>query len=230
MVESQRKAAGMITVFFFVVGVVLIWMFLIAAKNDRHDEGGHDQQGNRIGRDPAWRKEFVVFDVETTGLDPYNDEIVEIGAIKVDVDEVQQQTYQAFVKTERRIPDNAIAIHGITNEMVEKEGIPLRNALEELKEFIGDLPVVAYNLDFDKAFINNAAERLGMEKVIKYGTCALKKARSAWRGLDSYKLKDLAKRGGLSDEGIHRSLADCKATLIVYLSAVSKEKRKYAKR
>jgi DNA polymerase III epsilon subunit-like protein len=218
----------MVIVFFLVVAVALIWMFRIAVRNEGSDEGGHDQQGKRISRNLEWRKEFVVFDVETTGLDPYNDEIVEIGAIKVDVDKDKQQTYQAFVKTEKRIPDKVIAIHGITNEMVEKEGIPLRNALEELREFIGDLPVVAYNLDFDKSFINNSAERLGMKKIIKYGTCALKKARSTWKGLSSYKLTDLAKRGGQAVDGMHRSLADCKATLTVYLSAVSETKEKYA--
>ena len=174
--------------------------------------------------------EFVVIDTETTGLDPMKHEIIEIGAIKVHKDSSNHDTFQALIKPTKKITPKITSINGITNEMVDKDGIQLKDALEGLRQFIDGFPVVAYNADFDKMFINVAAERAGMKQIIKKPTCALKLARKAWHGLNSYKLTELARMTGQDTDGMHRALSDCRMTAIVYMAALPIVKAKYGGR
>lgn len=217
-----------------VLGIIVIGallLILLVAYNNKSQSSPTSQpaQPPAPPKDPldAVPDTFVVFDVETTGLDPQNDEIIEIGAIKARKSQTEQQTYTTLVKPTKPIPQKITDLTGITNEMVEKDGIPLENALEEFREFIGTEKLVAFNKDFDKDFINFAAEKMGKKKIVKHVTCAYRKAKAAWYGLKSYKLADLAKLGGLSDDGTHRALADCKRTLIVYIHAAQKVKNQY---
>lgn len=227
----------------FVIGLIIIGVvFLFAAIADSNTTGKMGPETSPKGLGAFTKKEnpfqssseldaipetFVVFDVETTGLDAFQNEIIEIAAIKVHRDQAEHQTYTALVKPSKPIPPQITALNGITNEMVGEKGIPLENALEEFRVFIGKEKLVAFNKDFDKTFINAAAEKLGKKPIVKHVTCAYKKAKAAWPGLKSYKLADLAKMGGLSDDGTHRALADCKRTMIVYKSAAQIVKNKY---
>jgi DNA polymerase III epsilon subunit family exonuclease len=163
---------------------------------------------------------FIVLDLETTGLDPTRHEIIEIGAIRVNRDSDIHDTFSALVKPVRRVPKRITQITGISQDMVNNEGETLERAIKEFVTFIEDLPLVTFNAEFDMAFLQNAAKQNSL--VIGNSTsCALKMARRAWPDRKSYKLKDLAKDGRLSDEGTHRALRDCKRALIVYTAAVS---------
>lgn len=164
--------------------------------------------------------QFVVLDLETTGLNPATDEIIEIGAIRVTLDAKNQLAFQTFVRPTRKVPRKITNITGITQEMVDSDGIPLEEALCQFKEFIGDLPLVTFNAEFDMGFLHNAAKRHGAAIPNPY-TCALKRARRAWPELPSYRLVDLAKWGNLSDVSTHRALGDCERALIVFTSATS---------
>jgi DNA polymerase III subunit epsilon len=170
---------------------------------------------------------FVVFDVETSGLSPFDNEIIEIAAIKAHKNASEHQTFTALVKPSKPISKKIIDMTGITNEMLEKDGIPIADALEGFRQFIGKEKLVAYNKDFDKSFINMAAERLRIDPIVKHVSCAYKKARAAWPGLKSYKLCDLAKMRGLDMDGNHRALGDCKRTMMLYVAAAQIVKNKY---
>jgi DNA polymerase III epsilon subunit-like protein len=104
--------------------------------------------------------------------------------------------------------------------MVDGEGVSLKAAIIDFKEFILDLPLVTFNAEFDMAFLQKSAMRHNVE-IANPVSCALKMARRAWPGLQSYRLCDLARMGGLSDEGTHRALGDCRRALIVYVAAFS---------
>ncbi len=162
---------------------------------------------------------FVVFDLETTGLDPARNEIVEIGAIRVNRDSGHHDTFRTLVKPCRPIPARITAINGISDEMVGQDGIGLGDALRGFVEFIQDLPLVAFNAEFDMAFLQQAAKRCNVD-IRNPAACALQAARLAWPGRRSYRLTDLARDGGLSPEGTHRALDDCRRTLVVYSAAV----------
>lgn len=168
---------------------------------------------------------FVVLDLETTGLDPEKNEIIEYGAIKVQVGTTDQLAFQMLVKPEKNVSKKITQITGITQEMLEQEGVEPQEALTQLMQFIEDLPLVTYNADFDMGFLHSTARKYGAVVRNPY-TCALKRARRAWPGLASYKLVDLARMGNLSIENAHRAVGDCERALIVFLSSTSVLDRK----
>lgn len=166
----------------------------------------------------ALPEEFIVFDLETTGLSPHDCEIIEIGAIKVNRDSGEHITFQALVKPSIPIPSKITHITGITQKMINKDGEDIKAVIPEFLDFIGDLRLVAYNARFDMGFINAAVAKQGL-KIKNPHSCALKMARRAWPDLESYKLVDVAERGGLSAKGNHRALKDAELTMTVYASA-----------
>jgi len=176
---------------------------------------------------PILPEQFIVLDLETTGLNPEIDEIIEFGAIRVNRDQNNHTTFSTLVKPEGKVPRPITEITGITQGMVDNEGLPLAEAMPQFVEFIGDLPLVTFNADFDMGFLQNAAKRQGLTIKNRY-TCALKMARRAWPGLPSYRLVALAKMGNLPDEDTHRALGDCKRALIVFASAVKEIGEKVA--
>jgi DNA polymerase III epsilon subunit-like protein len=119
------------------------------------------------------------------------------------------------------VPKKITQITGITQAMVDSDGLPLSDVLVQFKEFIGDLPIVTFNAAFDMGFIWRAAKKHGVPIENRYA-CALKMARRAYPDLPSHRLADLAKMGNLSDDNTHRALGDCKRTVPVFMSSVMK--------
>ena len=173
----------------------------------------------RLRGSPFLPEHFVILDLETTGLSPEADEIIEIGAIRFNRDQINQATFSTLVKPGKRIPRRITEITGITQGMVNEGGLTVADALSGFIDFIGDLPLVSFNADFDMGFLWNAAKRQGLAIENRYA-CALKLARRAWPGLPSHRLVDLAKIGNLSDDDTHRALGDCKRAVVIFASAV----------
>ena len=160
---------------------------------------------------------FVVFDLETTGLDATKHEIIEIGAIRVNRDSKEHDTFQVLVKPSKKVPKKISELTGISQSMVDN-GEPIESALRDFLSFVGDLRLVSFNAQFDMAFLQNAASKHSIS-ITNSTSCALDMARRAWPSRRSYRLADLAKDGNLSSEGAHRALGDCKRTLMVYGAA-----------
>lgn len=167
-------------------------------------------------------EQFVVFDLETTGLKPDIHEIIEIGAIRVNADSRSHDTFQSLVIPDQDIPWNITRITGITRDMIEFEGRSPESVLPQFLEFVGDLPLVAFNAGFDMAFLRKAANRYYRGSFTpKRVSCALKMARRAWPGRKSYRLTDLSRDNGLTLEDTHRAVGDCKRTMHIYTAAAS---------
>ena len=94
---------------------------------------------------------FVAIDVETTGLSPITNELIEVSAIKYDGNK-RIDTFSTLIKPKVRIPYYITNITGITNDMVE-EAPEVEEVMPELIDFVGDLPIVAHNANFDYKFI-----------------------------------------------------------------------------
>ncbi len=165
---------------------------------------------------------FVVFDLETTGLDPERHEIIEIAAIRVNRDSANHQAFQALVKPNKKVPKKIIELTGISHEMLDGDGEAIDQALRDFAAFVGDLRLVSYNAEFDMAFLNAATARCGMAPFSNPVSCALQMARRAWPGRRSYRLSDFARDGNLGSKDTHRALADCQRALIVYGAAASR--------
>ena len=98
--------------------------------------------------------EVVVFDTETTGLDPKHDEVISIGAVKVRGNKIlTSETFEVFLKTTRKISKKSIEVHGIRPCDLEDAMEPYE-AIGKFLEFIGPRPLVGYYLEFDVAMVN----------------------------------------------------------------------------
>jgi DNA polymerase III epsilon subunit family exonuclease len=165
-------------------------------------------------------REFVVLDLETTGLDREKHEIIEMAALRVHVDTSTADSFQVLVKPEKRIPKRITELTGITQEMVEQDSMSLPDALPAFLDFLADSPLVIFNAEFDMGFLQVAASKQGLVIANRYA-CALKLARRAFPGLPSYKLQDLAERFNIPTDDNHRALADCKRAATIFGTAAT---------
>lgn len=164
--------------------------------------------------------EYVVFDLETTGLSPERDAIVEIGAMRVSGGRViEDSAYQTLVRPLNehgqlmRIPWHASRVHGISDKMVEKAPT-LAEVLPEFLDYVGNSPVVAHNAGFDCGFMRAAAKRHGLKWTPRDELCTVQLSRRAFPSERGHRLELLAERFGLDFEtgGRHRSLGDVRVT------------------
>ncbi|OQX78078.1 MAG: DNA polymerase III subunit epsilon [Epsilonproteobacteria bacterium 4484_65] len=99
-------------------------------------------------------EEVVIFDCETTGLNPKVDDIISIGAVKVKGNKIlTDQAIHIYIKQENEINHKSITIHQIRNCDLE-DAIPLNEAIEKFLYYIGNRALVGYYLEFDVAMIN----------------------------------------------------------------------------
>jgi len=98
--------------------------------------------------------DVVVFDCETTGLDPKKDEIVSIGAVKIKENRIlTDEAFHIYVKQEKQISHESITIHQIRHCDLE-DAVPIEEAIEKFLYFIGARTLAGYYLEFDVAMIN----------------------------------------------------------------------------
>jgi DNA polymerase III alpha subunit (gram-positive type) len=90
-------------------------------------------------------EEFVVFDLETTGLNAQKNELIEIAAIKINKNATNHSFFESLVILKNKITPKVTKLNGITQELVDTEGKDLEPVLQEFLEFIGDLRLVAFN-------------------------------------------------------------------------------------
>lgn len=103
----------------------------------------------------------IVFDTETTGLNPATgDRLVEVGCVEVFNRVETGRHYHAYFNPERDMPFEAEAVHGLSSTFLSDKPL-FAELVEDLLEFIGDLPLVAHNASFDFGFLNHELERCG---------------------------------------------------------------------
>lgn len=196
------------------VGVfaLAIWLLLRARGTSSNDHPSADLS--------MLPERFVVFDLETTGLDCERHEIIEIGAIRVNRDSSSHDTFTTLIKPRGRVSSKITQLTGLDRATLSSDGIEIGQALTEFREFVGDLPLIAFNLDFDHAFLLEECRRANMPTFPNRFDCALKMAREAWPNLRSYKLTSLCSGAGIEVVAEHRALPDCERALRVYVAAV----------
>lgn len=150
--------------------------------------------------------EFVSFDLETTGTLSHLDHIVEIGAVRFVEGEIKE-TFQQLVSINTPIPEQATAVNGITNEMLQGKP-PIEDILPVFSEFCAESLMVAHNAPFDFQFLLRAIEehRTPAPKGLVLDTCQL--ARKSFPGLANYKLSTLCSYLKIASNDFHRAEAD----------------------
>lgn len=157
--------------------------------------------------------DYVVFDLETTGLNYWEHKIIEIGALKYRNNELVAEL-SILINPECEIPEVITNITGITaSDLINKPTI--KEALPEFIEFIEDLPLIAHNSSFDLGFIEENIKQLGLPMIKNTNIDTVELARKYIPRVYNYKLTTLKNYFKL-DFGSHRSVDDCKTTNYVY--------------
>lgn len=161
-----------------------------------------------------FEKDFVIVDLETTGLSPVKNEIIEIGAIKVENGQVVD-TMDIFVKPKTPVSYFITNLTGITNEML-KSGYDIEEGMKKFIEFSGNSTLIAHNAKFDISFLkNNMYNCFNKDLENKY-LDTVKISKEIVKDLPNYKLGTLAEYFNVDYKGAHRALKDCEITLDIY--------------
>lgn len=159
--------------------------------------------------------DYIIFDIETTGLSPETEEIIELSAIRVSGGSVVSE-FSSLVNPGMMIPDLAADITGITDDMVK--GAPeISQVIKEFVAYIGDCPLVGHNIRrFDLKFIQRDVQRCLGKTLTNKTIDTLTVAKRLFPDMSSRSLESLAYHYNLSYKGAHRALADCYINKNVY--------------
>ena len=157
---------------------------------------------------------FVALDFETTGLDPYSDRLLEIGAVKFD--EVSENgSYCTLLDPDRMIEPRVTSINGISNDMVK--GMPdEKTGLVKLIAFLEDAVIVAHNAEFDMGFFRAAASRAGVSLPEFLVIDTLLLSRKLFPERSSHALQKLGEDFKLSSGQAHRALDDARLCMQLF--------------
>lgn len=184
------------------------------------------QKGTLINK---YTPNYVIFDLETTGISPNYDEVIEISALKVKGGEVVDE-FNTLVNPGRKIPFGATKVNGITNAMVA-EAPAFSHVLAEFLDFAEGLVLVGHDIArFDMKFIWRDAEQYFGEIPQNNYVDTLQVARKHLPKMEHHRLVDLAEHYGISSEGAHRALNDCYMNQKVYECMVAEMREAHQKR
>lgn len=154
-------------------------------------------------------KDYIVLDIETTGMHPDYARITEIGAAKV-IDDQIVAVFNMLVNPEVSIPENIIKLTGITNEMVVDAPV-IGQVMPVFLSFCEDLPILGHNVPFDFSFLKTNAMRLNLH-FEKKALDTLILSRQYIEDQHSYCLSHLIRFCSINRKNAHRALDDALAT------------------
>lgn len=178
------------------------------------------------------QKNFTIFDVETTGLNPKEEKIIQISAVKFGVEEdlllptssvVYINKFETLINPEREIPPFITNLTGIDNEKV-KDSQTEEEAIKKFLGFAEDSIVVAHNAPFDLGFVHHATLRAGLEPIVPDFYCTRTIAAVLLPGI-SHKLVDLVQLFDIELTNAHNATYDTTATVTLFtkLNVISKQ-------
>lgn len=162
-------------------------------------------KGKRLNK---YVPDYVVFDLETTGIHQERDVIIEISAVRVCGGTVEAE-YTTLVNPERHIPAGATAVNGITDEMV-KDAPDISEAIAGFMDFVGSSILVGHNIHtFDMNFAYDAVRQALERELDNDYIDTLYMARYCLPQLSHHRLTDVAEYFHIDTKGAHRALNDC---------------------
>jgi DNA polymerase-3 subunit epsilon len=162
----------------------------------------------------AFPSDYTVVDIETTGLSPEYDEIIEICAFKYRGSELVNK-YSTLVKPEREVDNFIMQLTGITNNMLASAPSAV-DVMQPLYNFIGSDVIVGHNINFDINFLYDYCVRILSKPLSNDFVDTMRIARLLHKENKHNRLSDLAAQYNLSYEGAHRAGFDCTLTNSIY--------------
>ena len=157
--------------------------------------------------------DLVFLDIETTGLRPDIDQIIEIGAIKISDD--KETEFHRLIRSDIHIPDEVCKLTGITDDML-RNGTELETSIRDLEAFIQDTVLVGYNISFDIRFLNKALEKYCLEPIHNKTMELMREAKKRNSFQINYKLETTLKEFGIEQRVLHRALEDARLMYKLY--------------
>lgn len=160
-------------------------------------------------------QDFVFIDIETTGLDYENDQIIEVAALRIKKNKIF--SYSNLIKINKKIPSHIVRLTSITDDLLLKKGKIIKDVLIELRKFIGSSVIIGYNIQFDISFINKACSDNNIEKFNNRLIDLLTLIRQQYKNLLDYKLEMVLRHFGIKPKLCHRALEDVESIYNLYL-------------
>lgn len=176
-------------------------------------DGCWSDPSNTKQRNAEFPADYVVLDVETTGLKPYRQRVIEIGAIRY-VGGVRGAVYSTLINPERHLPAYISQLTGIDDTMLADAPL-FQQVADELVSFIGDSLIVGYNVGFDLGFINAELKRAGAMSLLNDSLDLLPLASQLLTGIRRPGLDGLCRALDIEQRERHRAMADAEATALV---------------
>lgn len=162
--------------------------------------------------------EYVILDIETTGLEPTQHEITEIGALKIKGHEVQSM-FSSLIRPASPISSEITNITGIDDAMV-KNAPSVKEVLPKFIDFVADSILIAHNAEFDLAFIKQNLKQISDKELNNSVICTVKLARYLLPNLKNHKLLTVAAHLGIPVENRHRAMGDAEATYQIWIKFI----------
>ena len=156
----------------------------------------------------------IVLDTETTGLDYTKEKMVEFAAVRLENGKIKDQ-FQTLINPQQHIRKSSIAIHGITQEMVE-DAPTEEEAMPKILEFMGDYPMVAHNAIFDYSFINEAAKRVTGQGISNERIDTQQMFKEIYPDLEAHGLNALTDKFKVELKDHHRAMGDTMGLALAY--------------
>ncbi len=156
----------------------------------------------------------IVLDTETTGLDYTKERMVEFAGVRLENGKVKDE-FQTLINPQQHIRKSSIAIHGITQEMVQ-DAPTEAEAMPKILEFIGDYPIVAHNAIFDYSYLNEASLRTTGNPINNERIDTQHMFKEIYPEMDSHGLDALTKKFGIELVNHHRAMADAMSLALAY--------------
>ena len=170
----------------------------------------------------------IIFDTETTGLNPEVDKIIEVGCVELLNDVPTGKTFHRYYNPDNvKISEQSFNIHGLSNDFLSKFPT-FENSIEELLEFFGDSLLVIHNAIFDVSMVNHTLNKLQKNKLRENQyICTLEMSRKKFPG-SKVNLNSLCRRYKINLESRqkHGALTDCFLLAQVYLELIGGKQRK----
>lgn len=176
-----------------------------------------DSKGKAVNTLP---EDYVALDLETTGLDPEWDSIIEIGMVRVRRGEVDAE-YSTLVNPGMEIDEFITDLTGITNDMLAAAPA-IAEVLPAAREFLGDDVILGHNINFDINFIYDNCECQGLPPVSNDYIDTMRISRRVLPDLKHHRLKDIVKALGVKHTQAHRAIGDCHATIDCYKALLAR--------
>ena len=170
-------------------------------------------------------REFVIFDVETTGLSSVYDTIIEIGAVKMK-DGVVLDRFDKFINPHHELSEQTINLTSITDEMVQAaddEAV----VIKQFRDFYGDRPLCGHNVQFDVGFVNAALKRCNLPQITQPVVDTLEVSRLLHPEQSRHTLDSLCRKYNVVLEHHHRANQDAEATGYLMFKLLDDLKEKY---